>query len=279
MFSRLSLFRSKTTFSNLRHFGTHYQPKLVTKPYDVLVRSIPIEEKQTILAELDSNLVIQRANLLCEELARNDRIGTNQEESRTVFLAALRNLKENKITINQLATLHILDSAIRTLYTDPISYFIYRYVNDDKKLTRTLYLFSLMSLKGMPTSVKRAFYDSTPVPAENITLSQLPWRMQKPLMQRFFNFTQSEWTQFCKEMNAASPSEQWFHILVAPEEGRWSSAVASIQKIMKCMRILDWLVATKDTGFEQENIMLVPSFTMFQAAINAKAQTLNRKPV
>ncbi|STX52337.1 Uncharacterised protein [Legionella busanensis] len=45
------------------------------------------------------------------------------------------------------------------------------------------------------------------------------------------------------------------------------------------MRVLDWLVESKDNGLIEEKIMLVPSFSMFQAAINAKAKNLGREPV
>lgn len=287
MFGRLSFFSRRTRFltQGSRHFGMHSfqdfstRRTLDTTPWEVLIRSIPVKEKQTILAELDSPLITQRAHLLCEELAGNQMIGTELDESRTLFLAALRNVKDHKITINQLATLHILDSAIRTLYINPMSYFTYRYVNSDQELANTFNLFTLMSLKGMPTSMKRVPFDHIPLPAENISLSQMPWRMQKPLMQRFFHFKHSEWVHFCQEMKQAPSSEQGFHILIAPEAGCWSSIIARIQKILTCMHVLDWLVETNNGDFEIENIMLVPSFSMFQAALNAKAHTLARKPV
>ncbi|WP_115705708.1 ankyrin repeat domain-containing protein [Legionella sainthelensi] len=246
--------------------------------YDELIRSIPAEEREDILAELDSRSIINRAELLCKELSTNKRVGSNLEESRTLFLAALRNLKEKKISVNQLATLHILDSAIRTLYVNPMVYFIHKYVDDDQELSRTYNLFALASIKGLPTSVKRYNYDTLVLPQAGFPVSDLPERMQKPLMRRFFNFNDSEWDEFCKEMVKAPSSEQFFHVLVAPEEGCWSSIVSRIQKVLKCMRVLDWVMATKE-GFEIENIMPVPSFSMLQAAINAKAHTLGRTPV
>lgn len=252
--------------------------KLDVVPYHELIRSIPAEEKEYIIAELDSSIVIERAKLLCEELSANKMVGLNLGESRTLFLAALRNLREKKISVNQLATIHILDSAIRTLYTNPMVYFIYKYVNNDSELTRTFNLFAVANLKGMPTSVKRYTYNTLVLPKDGLSVSDMPWRMQKPLMQRFFNFNDSEWGEFCKEMAEAPSSEQFFHILVAPEGGCWSSLVSLIQKVLKCMRVLDWLVETKN-GLVTENIMLVPSFSMFQAAINAKAHTLSREPV
>ncbi len=253
--------------------------RLEIDPYDELIRSLPAEERQNIIAELDNGFIIGRAKLLCQELSANKMVGLTLEESRILFLAALRNLREKKISVNQLATLHIIDSAIRTLYVNPMVYFIHKYVNDDNELTRTFNLFALTSLKGMPTSVRRYPYNMLPLPKDGMSVSDMPWRMQKPLMQRFFNFNNSEWNHFCEEMDEASSSEQLFHILIAPEEGCWSSIIANIQKVLKCMRVLDWLVETKENGLVIEKIMLVPSFSMFQAAINAKAKNLGREPV
>lgn len=252
-------------------------PKI--EPYDELIRSIPINERREVIAELDNHLIIERAKLLCEEFSANKMVGLDLRESRTLFLAALRNLRDKKISVNQLATIHILDSAIRTLYTNPMVYLIHKYVNASAKLARTYNFFAVKNLKGLPTSVKRYSYNALVLPKDNISVADLPWRMQKPLMQRFFNFNKAEWDKFCSEMAEASFSEQFFHVLVAPEEGCWSSIIANIQKVLKCMRVLDWLVETKEGELTLEKIMLVPSFSMFQAAINAKAHTLGRKPV
>ncbi|MGQ3890228.1 hypothetical protein ACQUW5_14530 [Legionella sp. CNM-1927-20] len=253
--------------------------KLEIDSYGELIQSLPAKVRKIIINELDNRPIIERAELLCKELSGHAMVGLNLEESRTLFLAALRNLRDKKISVNQLATLHILDSAIRTLYVSPMVYFIHKYVNGDGQLTRTINTFILMNLKGMPTSVKRYQYNALILPKEGMSVSDLPWRMQKPLMQRFFNFNNAEWEAFCKEMVKAPLTEQFFYILVAPEEGCWSSIIADIQKVLKCMRVLDWLVESKNEGLIEEKIMLVPSFTIFQAAINTKAKTLGRKPV
>ncbi|KTC88190.1 hypothetical protein [Legionella cincinnatiensis] len=252
--------------------------KLYIIPYYELMLSLPAEEREYIITELDSDVVIERAQLLCKELSQDELVGLNIKESRILFLAALRNLREGKISVNQLATLHILDSAIRTLYVNPMIYFIHKYVNDNDELTTTFNLFSLANLQGIPTSVKRLIYNAMILPKSGMSVSDMPWRMRKPLMQRFFNFNNSEWSHFCEEMAKAPSTEQFFHILVTPEEGCWSSIIANIQKVLKCMRVLDWLVDSQD-GLVTEKIMLVPSFSMFQAAINAKAKTLGRNPV
>lgn len=140
-------------------------------------------------------------------------------------------------------------------------------------------MYALTNIENLPTSVKRCNYDAVVSFQEIIPVSSLPDRMQKPLMQRFFNFNNSEWDHFCTEMAKAPLSEQCFHVLIVPEQGCWSSIIFRIQEMLKCMRVLDWLVALEKGVFAVERIMPVPSFSMFQAAINAKAHTLNRKPV
>lgn len=245
--------------------------------YDELIRSLPEDERDDILDELNSHAIVSRAELLCSELASNKDLRLNSEESRTLFLAALRNLKLGKITTAQLATMHILDSAIHTLYTDPVVYIMHKFVVDNK-IQRNVNLLSRQTLKGMPTKVGSSRYNSLPIPRIDTAVSSLPHRMQKPLMQRFFNFTDSEWEHFCKEMSKALPSEQKYSVLIAPEEGCYSSIIADIQKALCCMHTLDWYANSED-GLVTENIMVVPSFSMFQAALNAKAHTLNRTPV
>src|SRR3990167_7815338 len=111
--------------------------------YEELIRSLPHDEHTDILFGLNSRAVVERAELLCSELVSNDHtIGLKLDESRTLFLAALRNLKFGKITAAQLATLHIFDSAVRTLYTQPCMYLIYNYVVDNG-VQRTNNIFAL----------------------------------------------------------------------------------------------------------------------------------------
>jgi|GEM_PF-2125120 len=245
--------------------------------YDVLTRSLPKEEHDEIVEELSYEKIIKLAELLCEQLSRNKQVVLDQDKSRDLFLAALRNLKINKITAEQLATLHVLDSAIHTLYTNPLVYVIHKFVDANGEVARTTNIFAITNPRGMPTSVKKIRYNMV-LPEGVAVISGLPDQMQKPLMQRFFNFTDSEWRVFCQEMSDAPVSEQWFSVLIAPDEGCYSSIITTIQKVLKCMRTLEWVVNSKD-GFQTENIMLVPSFSMFQSALNAKARALGRKPV
>ena len=247
--------------------------------YDELIRSLPKNERNHIITELNSRKVIRRAELLETELTTDKHVRPNLNESRVLFLAALRNLKLGKITIGQLATMHLLDSAIRTLYKNPFTYLIYRYTQDNK-LKRTIIVNSNeQSLRGMPDTVWWHRYNVIAKPDSAAAVSDdWPHRMKKPLIWRYFNFTDAEWIRFCEEMDKAPLSEQLFNVLIAPVEGCYSSMIAQIQRILICMQTLDRYVDSEN-GLELETIMLVPSFTMFQAALNSKAYTYKRASV
>ncbi|TAL64897.1 MAG: hypothetical protein EPN84_02535, partial [Legionella sp.] len=184
--------------------------------YWQLVKSLNPELREETLAELKTPEVISRANELGQELARNEYV-RNDSTTRITFLAALLSLQRNTITVNQLATLHLLDSAIRTLYTSPLFYL--RYTFFDKGSQKNTYQINPVSTNGLPSLVRKLKYDVLPLPNNEVTIGELPKRMQSPLIVRFFNFTDSEWDHFQNEIKDAPISEQSFHILTAPDEG------------------------------------------------------------
>jgi hypothetical protein len=246
-------------------------------PYEELVHSIPLQERGAILDELESNEIIERANTLRDDLASNKLMKLDPSESRLILLAALRNLKYKQITPAQLASLHLFDSALHTLYLNPAVYLIHDMLNNEDVMYRKCRVLPVVNKEDMPTSVIQLPYEVLPCPP-NILIERLPERMQVPLIYRFFNFVLIEWDFFCTEMSRAPTSEQYFQVLTAPVEGCWSSIISHIQHDLKCMQVLDWFIETS-TGLKIENIMIVPTFTMFQVAINAKAFVLNRQSV
>lgn len=247
--------------------------------YDELIRSISPDEKPGVEEELAKDVLLaKRAEVLCQELAENKRFNFPLNESRNVFLAALLCLSQNKISAAQLASLHILDSAIRTLYINPMVYFTNRFVDANGAIQKDTQVLELGSIKK-PSTVRKLWYNAISVPKLDMQVMDLPKHMQQPLLRRFFNFNDFEWAGFCFEMKAAPLSEQYCAILDAPLTGCWSGLIFEIQEILQCMRVLDVVVETKDNLFVPQSVMLAPSFSMFQAAINAKAKTLGRKPV
>lgn len=245
--------------------------------YWELIQSLPSDEKQRVLEELESPEIIERAKKLEQELAQNVMTCADLDATRVMFLAALLCLQQNKITKNQLATLHLVDSAIRTLYTSPLTYLIYQF-EENNKIKNIFSTFPSSTIKGFPTSVRRYAYNIALVPNAQTKINDLPQRMHEPLICRFFNFTDSEWDSFSEEMEKAPDSEKYVYVLVAPQFGCWSSIIFKIQAVLKCMQVLDWYKET-DSGLLKETIMVVPTFSMFQAAINAKAKTLGRQPL
>ncbi|CAM2786629.1 hypothetical protein [Legionella worsleiensis] len=244
-----------------------------------LILSLPESERAGVLEELEHDAVVQRTKRLVDELATGVINEFEIPESRTLFLAALRGVKLKQISAAELATLHIFDSAIRTLYISPRVYLRYYFLNADKGITNSVYHFPIPNDQELPNRITHLHYNTIICPNyNNLSISDLPWRMQKPLVYRFFSFTEAEWTIFCEIMENSPPLERTYRVAHAPESGCWSDLIANIQKVLKCMRTLD-RYAVSTAGLHFENVMVIPSFTMFQAALNAKAQTLKRIPV
>lgn len=241
--------------------------------YSDLISSLQPFERKKILAELESPEIIAKAEQLKFKLANNQMTCLELDTTREMFLAALLLLQRNEISSNQLASLHLVDAAIRTLYTSPMSYLIYTFEKDG--MIHKTFDLQKSSSDHLPKQVLRFKFDSIITPNDNTHIGDLPQRMQQPLVRRFFKLSAQEWNDFTKEMQHAPESEQAIHVLVAPEYGCWSSIIFKIQDVLECMQVLDWWKATK-SGMLTEKIMVVPSFSMFQAAINAKAKALNR---
>jgi len=246
--------------------------------YNELISSITEAEKPILLNELDSTLVTTRAEKLQEELSKLEMVVVTEKDTRTLFLAALRGVKKNQISAAQLATLHVIDSAVQSLYFNPIMFIIHKYVDSEENLQDLFGSYSINDSFRMPNKVRSSHYKRIFIPIDGIDVNKLPWRMRMPLIKRFFNLTESEWQVFCKDIDNAPESEQFYCILNAPVQGCWSGITSKIQKHLKCMRVLDWMVDS-NKGMIIENIMVVPSFSMFQAALNAKAHTLKRNPI
>ena len=201
-----------------------------------------------MLEELESEEIIEKARILLSHIETNQMVADRLNDTRERFLAALLLLRENKITTGQLASLHIIDSAIRTLYTDPMIYLTHEFV-ENEEIQRQVTRFSCPNLKGLPTKVARYLYNATLVPTDEIPLNEMPERMHYPLVRRFFNFSQDEWDEFTKLMQDMPESEKFYYVLQAPHLGCWSSMIFNLQEVLQCMQILDWQKPTKSGTF------------------------------
>jgi hypothetical protein len=245
--------------------------------YEFLLHSIPNHDRTNIKNELESQIIIEMAKNIGEKfVSRFPGELVCNENTRDIFLAALLCVKQRTMSTNQLASLHLLDAAVRTLYSNPVAYLVDRHKSADHPYSRA---FIPVISKVVP---QREFlvmhYDSIVTTNFTMPIEDLPEFMQPPLMKRFFNFNEQEWNYFCDKMSNACESEKYFSVLVAPEGGCWSAVIAHIQILTYCMPILNWL--REESGrYYEEFIMLAPSFTMLQEAINAKANTLKRTPI
>lgn len=242
--------------------------------YDEIINSIPVSERGEVLYELETASVCDRAKSLYIELSQSqiDKVlnvaDLNLSESRILFLAALKSLKEGSISVGQFASIHILDAAVRSLYINPMLYLTYFFVDDAKNPVFLKKTFPIDASEGMPQDIFKFRY--MPI----ITSGQ-SFPVQESLIQRFFNFSDSEWIFFCSAMHEVPDSEKFYYVLRYPELGNLSSIMPRAQSLLSCMQILDWPVETA-YGVIISKVMLVPSFSMFQLALNAKARTLNR---
>ena len=251
--------------------------QLDVNPYEELIKSIPKGERDRILKEIETPKIKECARGLVKDIAENKMVCLDHDSSGSLLLAALLCLKDSRLSLNQFATLHILFSAIHTLYVKPMVYYINSYVDSENKPCYSIVYFSVPNHKELPKYVMRFPYTAKHPTNAAIKSEQIPYRMRKPLIQRFFNFTEEEWQRFIKEMSTKNVSEQQVHALIVPKYGCWSSIIAQIQNLLKCMRELDILVEDKENStMVVERVMLVPSFSMFQTAVNVKAKTIGR---
>lgn len=255
-------------------------PSEVIKGYDVegywkLIGSLTPLERKEVLKELELPEVIRRAISLEKQFAKNSLIISKPAEARETFLAALLCLQQNRITIHQLATLHLLDSAVRTLYTHSVAFVPVK----DKTIGTSTDKISTFVIPQSNRSQSFVYQLSYSEPyLSDILGKTIPKTMKKSLLARYFNFTEREWEFFKKELKKAPESERHFYVLTAPQSGCWSQVVFAIQKILECMRDVD--LYQKNCGRDRvQKIVVVPSFSMYQAAIKAKAETLGRQPI
>lgn len=250
--------------------------------FEQLVSSLPADSQQDILNELDTAVVIKKAEHLSRALSLDKIQAIDLEDSRTLFLSALQLLRDKRIDVSQLASLHIRDSAIRTIYVNPDISFTQRSLMNselkERELREKVLFFTLLNLQNLPDSMQCLHYTALPLWDGHMTLPSSGLREDKALMQLFFNFTPDEWLHFCEEMAQAPFSEQYFHTLITHPDAQWSELVHRIQQVLNCMQTQEMVFKT-DTGYQKEQVVPVPSFSMYQAAINAKANTLKRDPL
>ncbi|MDF1655712.1 MAG: hypothetical protein P1U34_11430 [Coxiellaceae bacterium] len=244
--------------------------------YNEIVGSLPSDERAHALNQIDSDSdVNRRSDRLSQQVAEGEFINPDKEDGRTLLLSSLKLLKEGRVSVAELASIHMLDSAVRTLISQLMMFSLEKKMDSGGSYNELTLIDASREL-SRPKNIYRFPYNAVDYPA-SIGFGQLPGDMRLPLVKRFFHFTDDEWLMFCEKMQSASPFEQYCYAVSAPEKGFWSLLIQEIQDVLECFQTLYWLRQTEAGGLVQESIMLVPSFTMFQAALEVKAHTLNNR--
>lgn len=245
--------------------------------YMRLLSSIPSYEKKQLLSELDSPEVTERAQAMVEKYARGTLPVVNLDESRQNFVAALKCLQQGKLTVEQVASLHIWDSAIRLYYTNDGGFkLVYEFVQEGNR-HKTVFM-TPVSGTNRPTSLTFAQCGTTNRDIYNSLASSLQ-NVNIPLVKRYFNLTDVEYRNFCDAMQKAPASEQFCIMLITPQEGCISGLLPKINQVVTCMQDMMIWMPTNDGGADQVKVTLAPSFTMLQAVLDVKAKTLVNAPV
>lgn len=244
---------------------------LITSGYWQLTNTLPpaelniFNEEQAKISEEQVKSLVERMNT----------VGTFYEldphKFREITLIALTALKRQLITLEQLCSLHILDAAVRDLFTSPAKY-------------ENTILSIEGKLKTSPDITQKSSYPKEEAPYRifqhryDFIYSIKPEHMEphtKPLLQLFFNLNEDEWIQFCSILQHAHPSEQSYHAIVVPNQGSWSAYVELIQGFLKMLQT-QFLRITHDHGSTYQNRILVPTFTMLQAFIDVRSAASGR---
>ncbi len=258
------------------------KPEISVPGYNVpgymrLIASVPEYERKMLLNELDSGVVSNHAKILLEKYESGHLSIGNLDESRNNFLAALKCLQQGKLTVEQVASLHIWDSAMRLYYTDAAGVrLVYEYVKEGGVHRSTL--MSPAASEGRPTECQVFRYKTSNHDIHD-TLNPHIDGVNIPLVQQFFNFTQDEYQNFCHAMKKAPETEKQFMLLIRPQEGCVSSLLPKLSQVVSCMQDMKIWVPKNDGFVEHVKVALIPSFTMLQAVLDVKAKTLGNAPV
>ncbi len=233
--------------------------------YNEIISSLPLEEKDDALKQMAEDREVQlRAEKLSQQIADGDYIDPGMEDGRTLLLSSLKLLQEGSISVAELASIHLLDSAVRTL-TSSLTLF-----SDEERVE------GYVAEPQHSLNIQRFKYDAVVYPV-SLGFDRLPDRMRAPLVRRFFHFTDDEWLIFCDKMQSVAMFEQYCYAVPATKTENWSPLIKAIQNMLQCFQMLCWLKPREGGGYKEETIMLVPSFTMFQVALEVKARSLNNR--
>lgn len=246
-----------------------------SKEYNRLIKSLP---------ELELDVLNHEMNELNEDDIKNlvgrinigDLLCWDHSTTRKIIVTALGALKMGDISVEQMASIHIMDGAMRDLVTHSTTFQHYEYVKNGKNKHKGVTVET--KIKDSPSAKPQGYYFDTIISPEGVSVNQLPERMQQPTLKRFFALSDDEWNHFCKIMQSKPLSEKKFYTIVVPKFGYWSGIVAQVQSLVKLCHPVD-LRIEHNRGFSVIKHMIIPSFTILQAVLDVKANTVGRSEI
>lgn len=258
----------KETFETLNQIPTPpaFPTKAIAPHYHIqgfleLIKNLPPEEKDFIktatIDEIKINefvATLNKSHVVSQLINIKDEISNLDEISLKSILA----LRDGKITIEQVTTLHMLIAALFELVLEPKSCIVY---NSKGKTT--------IHVHELPNSF------------ENLLLSQIDMKTVnpqntfikkgEPMLKKHFALNDHEWDQFLKLMHEVKvESEKTFFSINLPKFGCWSPIFDHTNEIIDCMHPIEHTPV---------KFLAIPSFSMLQVFLKVKALGRNRTPV
>lgn len=243
--------------------------------YYELTQHLPKEEREAIdkdLSQVDSS---KTAEIQYQYESNQIPCNILTTIAKSTMLVALKAFKENLINIEQLASLHILDGAVRDLLTHLSNNYQTRVVWDGKVINKCGYTKIDRDLSSVDGCIERHRYDAV-IALDESHATNFEEIKKKPQLKDFFALDDNEWLRFCNRMETKCKSEKYCHIINVPTYGCWSIGYSNLNKLVKPFQTLEILFPLSK-GAASLDCIIVPSFSMLQAFVDTRAETFQRE--
>ncbi|MEC7839880.1 MAG: hypothetical protein VX777_07555 [Chlamydiota bacterium] len=246
--------------------------------YENLIASFGDLDKASVICEMESVQKLEIKDLV--DCVKNGDWFPEQSKMHRTTIIALRALNEGSLSLEQLATMHILDAAYSSLICQRVMYAVEFDVDDSGEEVK--YVNSMEAPIRRSVPVRKYTYKQMGY-SERVNSNKFPTysKFLKPILQRYFSLNEEGWKSFCEKMEKTPLSERYFTVIPTFAHGCWSGIVARIQSLGLCLfQEIDFLHSHCETGeLLRQKIAVVPSFSMFQAFIDCACESNNSSKV
>ncbi|MEC7839298.1 MAG: hypothetical protein VX777_04585 [Chlamydiota bacterium] len=192
-----------------------------------------------------------------------------EEEMYTNNVMALLALQKGLLSVNQVATMLFCDAAVTTLISHKLSYFHFQRVENGKDIRSTT-VSEGSFCQSDPSEIRYESYKYLGLGndvSKDKVVTIFGEEFCKPILQRFFGFSDILWRKFCEKLESEeiSDSERFFYINTIPKFGCWSGIVSEINEVLSKILQPQFLISQLDSGkLLKEKVMITPSFSMYQ---------------